>query len=162
MVRSSEDCDELQADTLEEVVRFCLRQLRDRGRKDFVLDDSGLFIDALGGFPGVYSSYVLRTIGMAGVLRLLDGRVDRSARFRCCIGANVDGRDIVVTGVCEGTIALRPAGTEGFGFDPIFMPSGHERTFAEINIVEKNDISHRGQAIRAFMAALERKDEAQG
>ena len=76
-----EDCDEIQADTLEEVRRSCSSQLRSKGLGDYVLDDSGLFINALGGFPA-YSAYALRTIGIDGILRLMDGRADRSARFR--------------------------------------------------------------------------------
>jgi XTP/dITP diphosphohydrolase len=159
---SSEDCDEIQADTLQEVVLSCLQQLKGRGLKDFVIDDSGLFVHALKGFPGVYSSYVLGTIGLDGVLRLLDGVEDRSAYFECCIGASIGGREFTVTGRCDGAMALRPSGVDGFGFDPIFMPSGHSQTFAEISIGEKNSISHRGKAVQAFSEELRRRiDEAQ-
>lgn len=154
VVHSTEDCDEVQADTLQEVVTSCLYQLKARGLQDLVIDDSGLFVHALRGFPGVYSSYVLRTIGMDGLLRLLEGMEDRSAHFECCIGAFIDGDDIVVHGRCDGTIALRPSGHQGFGFDPIFVPAGYDRTFAEISITEKNGISHRGKAIQAFADAL--------
>jgi XTP/dITP diphosphohydrolase len=154
LAHSNEDCDEIQADTLKEVVLSCLDQLENKELKDLVIDDSGLFVHALNGFPGVYSSYALRTIGMDGVLRLLEGSQDRSAHFECCVGASIGGRRITVTGRCEGTIALTPSGHEGFGFDPIFVPSGYERTFAEISITEKNGISHRGRAIQAFVAEL--------
>lgn len=154
VLHSDEECDEIQADTLEEVVRSCLAQLKHRGLSNMVIDDSGLFVHALGGFPGVYSSYVLRTIGMDGVLRLLEGREDRGAHFECCIGASLGGEDIIVHGRCDGTIATRPSGREGFGFDPIFVPSGFERTFAEISITEKNGISHRGRAVQAFAEEL--------
>lgn len=152
-----EDCDEIQADTLQEVVLSCLSQLRSRGLGDYALDDSGLFIDALGGFPGVYSSYALRTIGIDGILRLLDGREGRSARFECCIGCSFRGEDFTVQGKCEGVIAHRPSGTGGFGFDPIFVPSGYDRTFAEMSIDVKNGISHRGRAIQALSASLKEK-----
>jgi XTP/dITP diphosphohydrolase len=151
---SEEECDEIQADTLREVVLSCLDQLEAKRLKDIVIDDSGLFVHALDGFPGVYSSYVLRTIGMDGILRLLDGKDDRSAHFECCIGASLGGRRLTVTGRSEGTIAAAPSGTGGFGFDPIFVPSGFYRTFAEISITEKNGISHRGRAIQAFAAEL--------
>ena len=154
VLHSDEDCDEIQADSLEEVVRSCLLQLQDRGRRDIAIDDSGLYVHALGGFPGVYSSYVLRTIGMEGILRLLDGREDRGAHFECCIGASIGGEEIIVHGRCDGTISMRPSGHEGFGFDPIFVPAGFERTFAEISITEKNGISHRGRAIQAFAEEL--------
>ncbi|MDW5562997.1 MAG: RdgB/HAM1 family non-canonical purine NTP pyrophosphatase [Methanomassiliicoccus sp.] len=158
---SQEDCDEIQADSLNEVVLSCLDQLKSRGMRDIVIDDSGLFIHALNGFPGVYSSYALRTLGMEGVLRLLEGIQDRSAHFECCIGASVGGEEFTVTGRCDGSIAFEPSGHEGFGFDPIFVPSGFYRTFAEISITEKNGISHRGRAIQAFAAELRgRIDEA--
>lgn len=152
-----EDCDEIQADTLEEVVRSCLSQLRSKGLGDYVLDDSGLFINALGGFPGVYSAYALRTIGIDGILRLMDGRADRSARFECCIGCSFKGEEFVVKGRCDGIISERPSGKGGFGFDPIFVPSGYEETFAEMSIDMKNGISHRGRAIQALSETLRGK-----
>jgi len=154
---STEDCDEIQADTLQEVVMSCLQQLKAKGLRDFVIDDSGLFVNALKGFPGVYSSYALRTIGLDGILRLLDGAGDRSAHFECCVGASIGGEEFAVTGRCDGTIALRPSGTGGFGFDPIFVPSGYDRSFAEISIEEKNGISHRGKAVQAFSDELRRR-----
>jgi XTP/dITP diphosphohydrolase len=160
---STEECDEIQADTLREVVLFCLEQLKDKGLGDFVIDDSGLFVHGLKGFPGVYSSYALRTIGLDGVLRLLDGVADRSAHFECCIGASIGGEHLTVTGRCDGSINFRPSGTDGFGFDPLFVPSGYSQTFAEISIGEKNRISHRGKAVQAFSAELRRRlDGTQG
>lgn len=162
VVHSSEDCDEIQADTLQEVVLSCLQQLKEKGLKDFVIDDSGLFVHALKGFPGVYSSYALRTIRLDGVLRLLDDEDDRSAHFECCIGASIGGEEFTVTGRCDGALALLPSGNGGFGFDPLFVPSGYAQTFAEISIGEKNRISHRGKAVQAFSAELRRRfDEAQ-
>ena len=158
VVQSDEDCDEVQADSLEEVVQGCMRQLKERGIHDFALDDSGLFIESLKGFPGVYSAYVLRTLGIAGVLKQMDGMKDRSAHFRSCIGCHLDdGDDIIVVGQCDGDIAYAPKGECGFGFDPIFIPKGYDRTFAEISIDEKNSISHRGKAIKALVSELDRR-----
>lgn len=154
---SSEDCDEIQADTLQEVVLNCLVQLKAKGLRDFVIDDSGLFIDSLKGFPGVYSSYALRTLGLDGTLKLLEGVDDRKAHFECCIGAVIEGQEFTVTGRCDGHIAASASGAEGFGFDPIFVPSGYDRSFAEISIEEKNRISHRGKAVQAFSAELGRR-----
>ena len=154
---ADEDCDEIQADTLQEVVRSCMSQLRPLALGDFALDDSGLFIDALGGFPGVYSSYAFSTIGIEGILRLMDGDEERSARFECCIGCSFRGEEFTVEGRCDGAIALRPAGAGGFGFDPIFIPSGYEKTFAEMSIDVKNGISHRGRAIQALSGTLKGK-----
>ncbi len=149
------DVDEVQADTLEEVVRDCMAQLQEQKVKDFIIDDSGLFVDALRGFPGVYSSYVLRTLGCEGLLRLLEGASDRSARFECCIGCDLEGRgEIVLKETCEGRIIEEMRGRGGFGFDPVFAAGGEERTFAEMPMDEKNDISHRGKAIKSLARQL--------
>ncbi len=156
---SGEDCEEIQADTLEEVVKHCLAELRAKRTDDVIIDDSGLFIDALGGFPGVYSSYVYRTLGCRGILRLLSGSEDRKASFVCIVGCIAGGADIVVSGMVEGSIGFEERGDRGFGFDPIFIPKGYERTFAEMTVEEKNPISHRGRAIRALSSALGRRIE---
>ncbi|MDR3074470.1 MAG: RdgB/HAM1 family non-canonical purine NTP pyrophosphatase [Candidatus Methanoplasma sp.] len=137
--------DEIQSSELEEVVRKGMDELKRKGVSDFLIDDSGLFINDLKGFPGVWSAYVQKTIGNDGILKIMDGVEDRSAVFKCCIGCNIGGRDIVVTGVCGGTILERSRGTEGFGYDPIFSHDG-VRSFAEIPIDEKNAVSHRGVA----------------
>jgi XTP/dITP diphosphohydrolase len=159
---SDAECDEIQADTLREVVLSCLQQLEAKGLHDFVIDDSGLFVHGLRDFPGVYSAYALKTIGLDGLLRLLDGVKDRSAHFECCVGASIGGEEFVVTGRCDGSIAMRPSGSGGFGFDPLFVPSGYSQTFAEISIGEKNRISHRGKAVQAFSDELRRRlNEAQ-
>jgi XTP/dITP diphosphohydrolase len=153
-----EEVDEIQADTLEEVVAACLAALRERGLSNFALDDSGLFIDALNGFPGVYSAYALRTLGCAGVLKLLEGREDRRAHFGCCIGCSIEGiGSFTVQAQADGNIARAPSGSQGFGFDPIFLPEGRETTFAEMGLEEKNEISHRGKAIKSFVAQLQKR-----
>jgi XTP/dITP diphosphohydrolase len=154
-----EDVDEIQADSLEEVVAGCIGELRGRGLENFILDDSGLFINALRGFPGVYSSYVYRTVGSEGILTLMEGESDRSASFRCCIGCSLEGvGQFTVTEEAPGTIIHEKHGTGGFGFDPIFRPLGYQETFAEMSLERKNGISHRGKAIRRFASVLgERK-----
>jgi XTP/dITP diphosphohydrolase len=156
----SEDIDEIQADDLEDVVRDCMAQLQRRGLHNYIIDDSGLFIDALGGFPGVYSAYVLRTLDCQGIIKLLEGKGDRTARFRCCIGCNVEGLDqIVVSAEAVGSIIGEERGSGGFGFDPMFIPSGHERTFSELPLEEKNLISHRGKAINSLRERLSERKE---
>ena len=138
---------EPQADSLEEVVRAKLAAVPSRPRPWFV-EDSGLFLDGLGGFPGVYSAYIYRIWGFDPILELLQRR-PRSARFRTVAGVR-RGRTVrYFVGECAGTIAERPRGSQGFGFDPIFIPSGSSRTFAEMAPAEKGAISHRGQALRA-------------
>jgi XTP/dITP diphosphohydrolase len=149
------EIDEIQADTLQEVVDHCLDQADSQDLGDIVLDDSGLFVEALGGFPGVYSAYVYKTIGCQGLLRLLDGNPTRIARFDSCIGASIGGEHIIVTGTVLGRIGTEMVGTAGFGFDPVFIPEGRSVTFAQMEMTEKNSISHRGRAIRLLLAELE-------
>ncbi len=140
---------EIQADTLEEVAVYGLKWLKDRIDGPFFIDDSGLFIGALRGFPGVYSAYIYRTLGCEGILKLMSGVGDRRAKFKSVI-AYWDGEVHLFTGEVKGVITEEPAGSGGFGFDPIFMPQGHSRTFAEMTTNEKNRISHRGRAISSF------------
>ncbi|MDR1404801.1 MAG: RdgB/HAM1 family non-canonical purine NTP pyrophosphatase [Candidatus Methanoplasma sp.] len=147
--------DEVQSSELEEVVGKGMYELKKKSISNFIIDDSGLFINCLEGFPGVWSAYVQKTIGNGGVLKLMDGAADRSAVFKCCIGCNIDGNDIIVTGTCGGTILEESRGTEGFGYDPIFSHNGTE-SFAEIPIGEKNKISHRGHAVSLLMEEIKK------
>lgn len=142
--------DEIQTSDLKDVVRHGMDALRSKGLRDFIIDDSGMFVDALNGFPGVYSAYVQRTIGNAGILELTENAENRKANFQCCIGCNVKGNDIIVSGRCDGVILRKASGTDGFGYDPIFSHDGI-RSFAELPLKEKNDISHRGNAVKLLM-----------
>ncbi len=150
---------EVQADDLAEVCAAGARHLLASGLKPpFLLEDSGLFVAALKGFPGVYSRHALDTIGCAGILRLLrDTELElRSAAFRThLLYIDADGRAHGFDGVCKGRITERPTGTGGFGFDPVFVPDGGDgATFAAMDVAAKNRLSHRGQAVRAFLAYL--------
>lgn len=147
---------EPQADSLEEVAKAKVEAARARIDGPFFVDDAGLFVDALHGFPGVYSAYALKTLGTPGILRLLEGALTRRARFEAVVGFHHPATGPrFFKGVCEGRISetARSLG-HGFGFDPIFMPEGHERTFAELPTAEKNRMSHRGRAMAAFAAWL--------
>ncbi|MCI4318735.1 MAG: non-canonical purine NTP pyrophosphatase [Thermoplasmata archaeon] len=143
---------EPQADDLRSVVREKLRAAADISGTVLV-EDSGLFLSGLHGFPGVYSAYVLRTIGLEGILRLLRGR-PRSAVFRTVAGVGRGGHCWLFTGEVKGIIVPRARGSNGFGYDPIFRAQGSRRTFAELDPAEKNAISHRGQAIHRAGEAL--------
>ncbi len=145
---------EIQADTLEEVVEFALQYLRSRIEGNYIIDDSGLFIDALNGFPGVYSAYVFKTIGNDGILKLLKYEENRSATFKTVIGLHYQGEDFLFTGICRGTIIDEKRGDKGFGYDPIFVPEGYDKTFAEMSTAEKNAVSHRGNAIKKLVEFL--------
>ena len=125
-----------------------------------IADDSGLCVDALNGAPGVYSA----RYGGEGlsdeqryelVLRGVAGQFPRTCRFRCAICCCFpDGRVLTAEGVCEGTVAFTPMGTEGFGYDPIFFLPEQKKTFAQLTAEEKNAISHRGKALRSFAEQL--------
>ena len=113
-----------------------------------LVEDSGIFLEGLDGFPGVYSAYVYRTIGLAGILRLLRGR-PRGARFRTEVGVRWGPRRWYRSGEVRGYIAARVRGRGGFGYDPLFVPKGGRRTFAELSADGKAALSHRGRAFRA-------------
>lgn len=149
--------DEVQTSDLEEVVRKGMDAIVAQGVRGFIIDDSGLFIDALKGFPGVWSAYAQKTIGNAGILKLMEGVEDRGAEFRCCIGCDIAGKRIIVTGRCRGVITSSEQGDGGFGFDPVFSHDG-ERTFSQIPMDEKNAVSHRGNAVRLLVDALRSED----
>lgn len=137
---------ELQADSLAEVVEFGLRWLYERHGRPMIIDDSGLFVDALGGWPGVFSADAYKKVGCDGLLKLMGGLRHRTARFECVAGyIDADGIRTAV-GTCEGMITEEKRGEGGFGYDPIFVPTGHDQTFAEMDMEDKNLISHRGKA----------------
>ena len=148
---------ELQADTLEEVASFGLQELAGEVEGDFCLEDSGLFIDALHGFPGVYSAYVLRTVGLNGVLKLLKGAEDRRARFGSVVALSFHGETHLFRGEAHGTIARAPKGSGGFGYDPIFVPEGSAVTFGAMPLEKKLALSHRGRALAKLSEFLSRE-----
>jgi len=122
-------------------------------------DDSGLEVDALGGAPGVYSARYAGepsndAANNAKLLAALEHVDDRSARFRCVIAlATPDGQSKTVDGRCEGHMARDAQGSNGFGYDPLFIPDGFVQHFAELDSEVKHRISHRGAALRAARAA---------
>ena len=113
-----------------------------------IVDDTGFFIDALNGFPGPYAAYVQNTIGNSGVLKLMEGCEDRSARFVTAIAFADAGGVRVFKGTIEGRVAQASRGEGGFGYDPIFETG--EKTLAEIPLEEKSRISHQARALAAF------------
>jgi XTP/dITP diphosphohydrolase len=126
-----------------------------------VADDTGLFVDALGGEPGVETAYyagpnATYAENRAKMLVALQGATDRRCRFRTVVMVvRPDGSELVVEGVCEGRIATEERGERGFGFDPLFIPDdGDGRTFSEMSEAEKNAMSHRGRAFHALVTAL--------
>lgn len=145
---------ELQAATLEEVAQFGVTHVQQRFHQPFILEDAGIFIDALHGFPGVYSSYVYHTVGLQGILQLLKGvpMAKRGATFRSVFAyAEMHVKPHFFTGECRGIIALKEQGHKGFGYDPLFVPQGETRTFAQMDTNEKNQFSHRGKSLEKLL-----------
>jgi len=143
---------EIQDDNLENIARTgALEAFKECGLP-LIVEDAGLFIKALKGFPGPYSSYVCRTIGNSGILKLMEGIADRYAQFRSVVAyCNPEGLVKCFVGISEGRIAEEARGRSGFGFDPIFEPfGGGGRTFAEMSTDEKNMFSHRSRAFKKF------------
>jgi XTP/dITP diphosphohydrolase len=152
-------------DTFDANARLKARAYREVFGLPALADDSGLEVDALGGEPGVYSSRYAgedatdadnNTKLLRALKRIPAGQ--RGARFRSVIVfIDADGVETVAEGTCEGSIGFDPYGTGGFGYDPIFMPrETPDRTMAQLELAEKNAISHRGAALRALKAALGR------
>ena len=125
-------------------------------------DDSGLAVDALDGAPGVRSARYAGeehddAANNAKLLRAMAAvpAAKRTARFMCCIALVApDGREDHAVGACEGRIALEPKGEEGFGYDPLFIVDGLNKTMAELTMAEKNKISHRGKALKEILPKI--------
>ena len=180
---------EPQVDSLEEVAEEKMKQamafLPEESDALFV-EDAGLFIEALNDFPGVFSSYALKTIGCQGIIRLLqhlhsedlsaDSRL-RKARFEAVSGIYFKGRMEFFTGICPGKISHEASGEDGFGFDPIFIPSDldidgnptqtggigvtstHGETFGQISSDTKELFSHRAKAVNKAISWLKNQRE---
>lgn len=156
------ECDpEETGETFEENAAIKARALYKLCGCAVLADDSGLIVDALDGQPGVYSA---RWLGLDNdedknneILRRLEGvrRSERSARFVCAIHfIRENGEEITARGVCEGRIACQPQGEDGFGYDPIFLYSDGKLSFAQMSADEKNNVSHRGLALKDLLDKL--------
>lgn len=146
---------EVQDDELENISRFTLEYSKKKFIGKIIVEDSGLFIEELNGFPGPYSSYTYRKIGCEGILKLLNNIRNRQAEFRSVISftnANTNTDRIIktFTGIVRGKISNEKRGKEGFGYDPIFIPEKSDNTFAEMNLDDKNIFSHRGRSLKKF------------
>lgn len=137
---------EIQAETLEEVAIHKVIEAFSLCKKPVIVEDDGLFVRSLNGFPGVFSSFVLKTIGNKGILKLLSAQ--RHAQFRAVV-AYCDKKQSVelFTGIVDGVISKKPLGKD-WGYDPIFVPKGQNKTYAQLT--DKNSISHRYLALRKF------------
>jgi len=149
------EATEIQDDDLEKIAKASVREAVEKSGLPVLVEDAGLFIDALNGFPGPYSSYVYRTLGTRGILKLMEGIANRNAYFYSVVAfySPEDASLKCFHGKVEGKITLNKQGNQGFGYDPIFKPKGRViKTFAEMTTTEKNEFSHRAQALRKFAA----------
>ncbi len=147
---------EVQSDSVEQVALASARHAYRILRRPVVVDDTSLEVEWLSGFPGPYANYAYRTIGLEGLLKLLDGAPSRRACFRTAVALILPPYEKVFVGVTCGVIAGEPRGAGGFGFDPIFVPDGESRTYAEMSLAEKNRVSHRAKAFRAMASWVAR------
>ena len=152
------------AETLEGNARQKARYLYERTGLDCFADDTGLEVEALNGAPGVHSArYATDGHDFAAnnllLLKNLEGETNRRARFRTAICLIEGGEERLFEGIVEGHIIDHESGTEGFGYDPLFVPEGYDCTFAEMSAEEKNDISHRGRAVRRLVAYLQERNK---
>jgi XTP/dITP diphosphohydrolase len=144
---------EIQSDNLEEIAKTSVVDAFKRCNLPLMVEDAGLFIEALNGFPGPYSAYVYKTVGNNGLLKLMENVENRKARFYSVIAycsAELE-LPICFEGEALGEIIeeeRRGKRKSGFGFDPIFKPVKSNKTFAEMAMVEKNKYSHRAKALR--------------
>lgn len=141
---------EIQDSSIEKIARQAVESASVDHPELLLVEDSGLFIDALRGFPGPFSSYVYKTIGLKGILGLLEGR-RRSAYFQTSIAvgsASLQPRTF--TGTVRGSISRKIVGSGGFGYDPIFIPEGFRETFGQTSREFKNNHSHRAKAFLKF------------
>lgn len=151
--------------TFEENALLKAREICKLSGKPTISDDSGLEIDALDGAPGIYSSRFMGEdtsydIKNNALIEKLENVADpdRTARFRCCMALVLpDGREFVTEGAMEGIIAREPKGINGFGYDPILFIPEYNRTSAELSSEEKNNISHRGEALRKMIEVIKKE-----
>ncbi|GAA4322379.1 non-canonical purine NTP diphosphatase [Pontixanthobacter gangjinensis] len=153
-----EDIEET-GDTIDENAIIKAEYVRNHYGYDCFADDTGLEVDSLAGAPGVYSARYAGeqkddNANVDKLLRQLEERVDRSARFKTVIALNLKRNENLFTGICEGIIVDVRRGNNGFGYDPIFQPTGYDKTFAEMDLSEKSKISHRAKAFRELIEYL--------
>ena len=140
---------EIQSADLGDIAKFAAEEASEKYNRTVVVEDSGLFVRSLNGFPGPYSSYVHATIGVEGLVHLMSQELRREAYFQASlVVASPRGTSQEFSGRTYGTISHKSAGKEGFGFDPIFIPKDTRKTFAQGGSEFKDRYSHRAIAFR--------------
>ena len=159
------DLPELQADSLAEVAKFKVEGAAKICKGNVFVEDAGLFVPSLNGFPGVFSAEVKKMLDCKGILKLMADVTEpakRTAYFEVCtcLFLKKTGETKAFMGRIDGTLTFEERGKQGFGFDPIFVssePVGNVKTFAEMNLDEKNQVSHRSKSLKKlkdFLATI--------
>ena len=151
------------ANTLEGNAILKANYITEKFGYDCFADDTGLEVNALNNQPGVFSARYAgkendAEANMQKLLRELGENTNRKAQFRTAIALNINQKQYIFEGICEGKILNEKQGDSGFGYDPIFMPNGFSKSFAEMNIEEKGAISHRGKAVEKLVTFLNNQD----
>ncbi|HEX7706175.1 MAG TPA: non-canonical purine NTP pyrophosphatase [Thermoanaerobaculia bacterium] len=154
LLRVSLSLPEIQAATAEEITRYKLEVARSKGYGRLLVEDVALGFDELGNFPGPYVKWLLEAAGGRGLAAIAYSLNNRAARAQCCVGYWNGSETRVFTGEVRGEILIEPRGDRHFGWDAWFLPAGSSKTFAEMDLEEKDRISHRGAAYRALAAHL--------
>jgi XTP/dITP diphosphohydrolase len=142
---------EIRSDNIEEIARVAAKVAFETIGKPVVLDDTGFFVEALNGFPGSYAGIVLGFLGYGGILQLMRDKTERKSKFMTAVGYFDGQRLESFVGTMSGNVAHEAGGIGGFGYDPIFIPEGQAKTYAELTFDEKISISHRTQAFEEFL-----------
>lgn len=147
------------ADTLEGNALIKARWVKEHYGYDCFADDTGLMVDALGGAPGVLTArfageHCTPDDNVTKLLKVMEGHTDRRAHFSTVIALIMDGKETLMEGTVHGTISDERLGTDGFGYDPVFIPEDTGLTFAQMGPDAKNAISHRGRAIARLLEVL--------
>ena len=157
LVQKNIDISEIRG-TLEDIVIDKARKSFEKVKVPVVCDDSGFFVDALKDFPGEFSRFALDRIGNKGILKLMEGKEDRGAEFRC-MACYFDGKRFLLSlGVVHGRVIETIRGNAGFGYDPIFIPDGFTKTFAEDFEIKMN-ISHRKKAFIGLFKKIKKENK---
>jgi len=148
------DLQEIQTTDLHELVKFKLRQAYEHVQAPVIVEDTSLYFEAWNELPGPLVKFFLKNISLSKMVRALDGFSNNSASAVCCLGFTKDGKSMnLFEGKVKGNI-VEPRGSQHFGWDAIFLPTGYQRTFGEMSSQEKHQISPRGAAAKKFKGFL--------
>lgn len=147
------------ADTIDGNAILKAEYVKNQLGYDCFADDTGLIVEALDGEPGVHSARYAGEekndqANIEKLLKEMEGKENRRARFKTVIALNLNEHEILFTGICTGIITTSKRGDKGFGYDPVFQPDGFEKTFAEMTLKEKSQLSHRSKAVRELIDYL--------